>query len=330
MFNRYWRMYPWGLQLVLAFLMVFTLMSFGGLLTIVFVPRLSGLGVKDIIEPNGNSSLTAVRAFFAAQLINQIAAFLAPALIFAALTHPRVREYLGLRPPGRPVHWLLAAGVMIGLIPVILYGENWMVQHVHLGQKADLLQQKTDDMFKAYAKLKSPGDLIMMVGVLALLPGIAEELIFRGVFLRLFHRGLSRRLPGKQPAIMPDIQRSMVLPVICSALVFAYWHDTAYGFIFIFMAGCVLALIYQLTGSLLCCMWAHFVFNGSQVIIFILAKHGDAATKVAEAENVSIIYPLAGLLIFAGSFYALVRSQTPLAADWSADFKQGEEGQPGD
>jgi hypothetical protein len=91
------------------------------------------------------------------------------------------------------------------------------------------------------------------------------------------------------------------------------------------MAGCVLALIYQLTGSILCSMFGHFLFNGVQVAAMILMNNGNTAAKAAEAENLPLVYPLAGLLIFAVSFYGLVRSQTPLAPDWSADFRPGEE-----
>ena len=324
MFNRYWRTYPWGLQLALAFLMVFTFMSFSAFLTIVLVPTLTGVALKDLVELTGLSAPKAVRASLLAQAISQIGTFLAPAVIFAALTHPRLREYLGLRPPGKTIHWLLVTGIMVGLIPVILYGEAWLVQHVHLGQKADLIQKKTDNVFKAFLNLRSGGDLFLLLGVLAFLPAIAEELIFRGVFLRLFHRGFNRRAdPGS--TALPDIQRSMLLPVVISALMFAYWHNSPYGFVFIFFAGCVLALIYQLTGSLICCMWAHFLYNGLQVATVYLSQHSPTAKQIAEGDNLPIVFPIVGLALFAGSFYALVRQQTPLKPDWSSDFREGEE-----
>lgn len=328
MFTRYWRTYPWILQIALAFLTIFTLMSFSTYLILLLVPKLSGISMTDIIKLTEQSPAGTARVSLLSQAAGTIGTFILPALLFAGLTHPRVREYLGLRPPGRPLHWLLVTGIMLGLIPVLLQGENWMMEHIHLGKHADELQHQTDGIFKAYLKLPRGSDLALLITILALLPAIGEELIFRGIFLRLFHRRFST-LPvvSTKPGALRDPQRMMVAPVVLSALLFAFWHTSPYGFAFIFIAGCVLALVYYLTGSLLCSIWAHFLYNGLQVVYIVNTQHNETLNKIADGENLPIAVPIIGLILFLGCFYALARSQTPLPSDWSADFRPGEEEQ---
>lgn len=50
MFNRYWRIFPLGMQLLMFLLTIFTLYSFGSLVVLTLVPRLFGVSVKDLLE----------------------------------------------------------------------------------------------------------------------------------------------------------------------------------------------------------------------------------------------------------------------------------------
>ena len=203
-----------------------------------------------------------------------------------------------------------------------------MTTHLHFGKWADEAQQENGNIIQAFLKLNRWRDLGVLMIVLAFLPALGEELVFRGVLLRVMHRRISRALGtvviGKA-MVMPDAERSMVFPVVSTAFLFAAMHfSNPYGLLFIFIAGCLLALIYSLTVSLLFSMWAHFLYNGTQVAAVFLTQHNATAQKVAEGENLPVIYPLLGLALFVGCFYALVKNQTPLPADWSDDFK-GEE-----
>ncbi len=324
MFNRYWRTYPWGLQLFLFLMMIMTLASFASYLVLALVPKLSGVSFAELTQLTEHSSIKAIRTSLLAQGISHFGMFALPGLLFAITAHPRFRSYLGIRAPGKAIHWLLVTGVMLGLIPVILAGQDWMKQFLHFGPWADELQAANDSTIGAFLRLHGPGDLLLLLGVLAVLPAIGEELIFRGVLLRLLHRKTSRlslTVPEKT-ATEPDAQRSMVMPVFFTALLFALIHLSPYSFAFIFIAGCVLALIYFLTGSLLCSIWAHFLFNGTQVLLVYLSGHDNSGLKkTVEEPSLPPALVLTGLAMFVVSFYFLVKNQTPMPADWSDDFK---------
>src|SRR5947208_2354550 len=107
MVNRYWRSYPWLLQMILLILMVFTLFYFSIYLALLIVPRAMGVSYADLSHMDPLSPVRVMRAGLVAQGIEHAGMFLVPATVFAAFSHPRIREYLGLRPPGKAVHWLL-------------------------------------------------------------------------------------------------------------------------------------------------------------------------------------------------------------------------------
>lgn len=323
MFNRYWRAYPWGMQLLMFFLTIFTLYSFGSYLVLTIVPKAFHVSLKDLLDLSATSPLQQIRAGLSAQAISHAFSFAIPGFIFAAFCHPRLREYLGLRAPGKPLHWLLTTGIMLSLVPVFLWGEAWSMQHLKFGEWAQEMQAQNDRTIGAFLKLHTPGDLLFLLGTLAVLPALGEEVLFRGILLRLLHSlGLRRyRLFSGAESKLPDAQTTMVSPIIFSALAFALIHFNPHGFVFIFVAGCVLALIYLLTGSLLCSMWAHLLYNGSQVVAIFLTQQNQSAQAVAQGENLPVILPIAGLLVFVICFYLLVKQQTPLPADWSDDFR---------
>lgn len=329
MFNRYWRAYPWWMQTLLFFLTIFTLYSFGSYLVLTLVPKMYHITLKDILQLSPASQPHQIRGALAAQAISHAFSFAVPGLIFAGFCHPRLREYLGLRAPGNPLHWLLVTGIMLGLVPVFLWGEAWSMQHLHFGEWAQKMQVANDNVVGAFLKLHTSADLAFLLFALALLPALGEEIIFRGILLRLLHRITVRRyqMLARAKAKLPDAQYTMVSPILFSALAFAFIHFNPHGFVFIFVAGCVLAFIYFLTGSLLCSMWAHLIYNGSQVIAIFFSQKSQPAMQVAQGENLPAIYPLAGLAMFVLCFYFLVKKQTPLPADWSDDFK-GEAPEP--
>ncbi len=323
MFNRYWRSYPWGMQVLLFFSTWFTLFSFSAYLVLALVPKLTGLNVSDFTQLSAATSERVARIGLIVQGCSHAGMYALPGLLFAVFTHPGLREYLGLRAPGKAIHWLLVTGIMLGLIPVFLWGEAWSMQHLHFGKWADDLQKTSNDMFAAFLHLDSPGDLVLLIVILALLPAVGEEIVFRGILLRLLHRRTNRMRADDADANTagPDAQQTMMYPVIFTSLLFSAIHMNPHGLVFIFIAACILSLVYFLTGSLLCSIWAHLLYNGTQVLAVYVSAHSSAAQKAIENENLPIAYPLAGLALFGICFYLLVKDQTPLPANWSDDFR---------
>lgn len=305
--NRYWREYPWGLQFLLFVLMIFTLSSFFMVIAYLVVPLFTGVPIADLAGLNDQSTRRIKDAFLLAQGISSTGVFLAPAVLFAYMAHPRPAEYLGLRKPGKAIHWLLVPLVMLGAMPLLL-GLEALMRDITLAGKAQEMQNDTDSAFKALLSMQSFGDFLKTFAVLSIVPAICEELLFRGAVMRIIH------LRNKRTAVA----------IAVSALTFAVVHYNPVGLFAIFFAGVLLGGIYYLTGSLWLSMLAHFLNNGLQIVLMYLGTKNAAIKAFVDGDSIPLWLIGAGAVLFAGSLYLLWKNSTPLPDDWSDDFK-GEE-----
>ena len=101
---------------------------------------------------------------------------------------------------------------------------------------------------------------IMMLALVAGLAPMVEELLFRG----LLYRWIGERF-GMWPAL------------IVSSLVFSCLHGIAILIPPLFVVGCLLAWLYEKSGSIWPCMVMHGVFNG----LMLLGLYGGIAAGAA-------------------------------------------------
>lgn len=134
-----------------------------------------------------------------------------------------------------PVRWIVGAIplAVAAYVLVVLVGgvQNVLFPADHCGQARDVL--------RAY-----PGDHVLAVIVVAVIAPAAEETFFRG-FLFGWLRG---RMP-------------LWSAVAVSALVFGLAHLQPVVLIPLFILGCILALVYERSGSLLPGIVIHGMFN---------------------------------------------------------------------
>jgi membrane protease YdiL (CAAX protease family) len=119
---------------------------------------------------------------------------------------------------------------------------------------------------EAFLSTTSAGGLTVNLIMIAVLPALAEELLFRGVLAKLFR----------------DWTRSNHLAVMISAFVFAAIHLQFYGFLPRFLLGVALGYLFFWSGSLWLPIAAHFTNNFLSVMVEFLFRKGLIPTN---AEN---------------------------------------------
>ncbi len=300
---RYLRTYPWGMQLLLFFLMVFTFLSAIGAILLGVFQKLTGYQFTEVMGVNMSSPAALVHAALLAQGASSLFTFMLPAVTYAYLATPRPTQYLGLRMPTRPINLVLAALVILGAAPVLMLLEN-LISLINFGPSLKAAQEANDNMMKAFMNMSSPVDLIRSFVVMAIIPAVGEELFFRGTLMRFAKKR----------------SRSMVFPIVFTAVVFAFVHSNVYGFVSILLAGVLLAVIYNLTGSLWCSILAHLLFNGSQVLLHYLGTSNAGVKAALESDTMPLYYAAIGAVVFAVSFYLLLKNRTPLPRNWADDF----------
>jgi membrane protease YdiL (CAAX protease family) len=226
-----------------------------------------------------------------------------PAWVFSYLATPRPAAYIGLRAPGKKIQLLLAITLMLGIMPVLQLIEG-LISQINFSPAIKAQQAASESMMNAFLTMPSFGAFVKTFIIVAIVPAVGEEFFFRGVLLRF----------ARKPS------RNMVGPVIFTAVVFSLTHANIYGYLSIFIAGVVLAMIYYFTGSLWCSILAHLFFNGSQVVLSYLSTNNASVKAFLSNTSVPFWYVAAGLAVFVGSYYLLLKNKTPLPDDWTNDF----------
>jgi membrane protease YdiL (CAAX protease family) len=216
------------------------------------------------------------------QIVNQVGVFIAPAIIFVILTDDDFSGYLNLDGGNR---WL---SIMFGFILLVISMPfiNWLVQinnNVHLPAYLSRIEswmrnsedtaQKLTDAFLATKTLRGLSVNMVMVGILA---AVGEELIFRGILVRLF-----REWTG-----------NIHLAVIIPALLFSALHLQFYGFFGRLVLGIVLGYLFVWSGSLWVPITVHFLNNAMAVVVSFLDQRGLISTNLdsfGTSDKVSVI-----------------------------------------
>ena len=150
-------------------------------------------------------------------------------------------------------------------------------------QKAGLTKFLTD--------FHSPARLLVGLVVIAVVPAVAEELLFRGGVQHCLVQWLGSRHVG----------------VWLAAAIFSAVHVQFFGFVPRFVLGLVLGYLYEWSGNILVSMAAHFTQNALQLLLLYAYQHKQLPTSfnpdATEAVPWSAV--LASGLLTAGLLYGL-------------------------
>jgi sodium transport system permease protein len=187
------------------------------------------------------------------------------------------REAFALRPV-KPITWL---AVLIGAPSFLLTG-------LAVAKLSEKFMPVPKEMLEAFGKALIPEDLgtMQMLLLLAILPGIAEELTFRGVLLY----GLRRRF---HPVVL----------ALVVGLVFGLFHFALFRLASTAFLGAGLTAVTMLTGSVFPAMLWHALNNS---LALLAGMNGLDLTALD-----TWIYPTA-VLVAALAFFILWRNRTPL------------------
>lgn len=232
---------------------IFLAVSVVALLIIPHIYQVSAADFQtmDFTKP---SMVSAIKAY---QAIGHIALFTVPSLVFAYLSDKKPLSYIGFKKPVPAGFLLIAAVVIIGAFPMVAWlGE--INQNIHLPESLKATEKalrdaeaKNDHLLQRLLDMKSVGDLILSLFILAVLPAIGEELFFRGVLQRLFIQIMKRPWAG----------------IIFTAILFSAFHGLFLGFIPRAVLGIILGALFWYSGSLWPGIIAHFINNALQIVV---------------------------------------------------------------
>lgn len=283
------------LKILLTLVVMFVVGTAFGLIGSVlsmFAFDLSLAEVLDVISGKSNVAAPANMKFN--QAIQSVGLFIVPGIIMSFLFANSKTGYIPFR---RPIFWQDVFWVGIAtlvLVPLIYYA-------VHLNQSIsfpesmsdfeDALIRMEDSMHNLMLKMLSAstiGGLIINLLIIAVIPAIGEEFIFRGLIQKA----------------MNEWFKNVHLSILLTAILFSAFHMQFYGFIPRTLLGMYLGYLFVWSRSIWVPVLAHFVNNAAAVIAYYLYNNGHIESDPDEIGMDGQIYYVAlSALLFTSMIY---------------------------
>jgi uncharacterized protein len=263
--------------IILTFLVV---LAFGVALSIPFFGR--GL-LDDLAALSDYSDQRTISALKYFQIVNQFGVFILPSILFVILTDDRFSNYLKLDNGIKKFSIVFGCIALVVSLPFI----NWLVSvnnDIHLPETLsrveDWMRESEDEagrLTEAFLSTGSWGGFLVNLVMIAGLAAIGEEMIFRGILVRLFREWI----------------RNVHLAVFIPAFLFSALHMQFYGFFGRLVLGMILGYLFVWSGSLWVPVIVHLFNNAMAVIISFAGNRGmvnvDLETFGASDNAVVII-----------------------------------------
>jgi membrane protease YdiL (CAAX protease family) len=284
-FTAFRDMKPFSQLMFSAFVILASTLAFMVLALLIAFPVFgldSLMSIPSLDEINDPAAIKVLKFFQVAQAIGL---FIVPPLILGWLFSGRTADYLGLNKSFGSVSVLLIAVLMFFAAPFInLVGElnsnmvfpEWL-SGLEIWMKN--AEQNAEEITIAFLKVDTTAGLLFNLFMIAVLPAIGEELLFRGVIQRIFTRMTKNHHWG----------------IWISAILFSALHMQFYGFVPRMLLGVLFGYLLVWSGSMWLPIIAHFFNNGIAVIAFYLIDKGLLNSDVEEIGSVSGSYYMAAI-----------------------------------
>lgn len=203
------------------------------------------------LSPGNAKFITVSRTLISLQ---QLGLFLLPALMLAWAERKKVTHFYDFKKTR--IGYLLLVILMMGCsMPMMEWVTQFNQQMVfpEFLKSVELWMKDQEDTAMATTlellKMKNIGDYLINITLIALLPAIAEELMFRGAIQRSFGR----------------MFQNPHLVIWLTAFIFSAIHVQFYGFLPRLLLGAAFGYIYFWTKSLWYSIFAHFLNNAYAV-----------------------------------------------------------------
>lgn len=216
-------------------------------------------------ELNSQSSVNRLKLI---QLISSIGLFITPTLLYSYLTGFDFKFGLLRR---QSVFLVLA--IMMLITPFIALLLEWNMQ-ISFPKWVAHFDQNSEAIIEAFLKMNNLLDLFYTLIVLAVIPAIGEELLFRGYLQQHINSWL----------------KNHHLAILMTAILFSVIHLDAQGIIPRFVLGVLLGYFFYWSQSIWLPILAHFA-NNAQAVIFShpAIKPEDSLSFLNEGQTSPIL-----------------------------------------
>lgn len=260
--------------LSLLLLVVFMFAGAAVFMILAIIVIIAIYGMKDMLNATSGAA-SSIEILKLLQLFISTGMFIVPALFFARFESKNWAEYLKFK--GFPIILIiltvlimLSSGPILELsaelnknmkLPGFLKGlEQWMLTKEH----------EMAEMTKQLLKMDSVGVLLFNILMLAIIPAIGEELIFRGCLQKIFGKWTGNKH----------------LAIWLTAIIFSAIHVQFYGFLPRMLLGALFGYLLVWSGTIWIPISAHFLNNAVAVITaYVYQRQGISLDKLDQPDQ---------------------------------------------
>jgi membrane protease YdiL (CAAX protease family) len=247
----------------------------GTLISIPIWTSTTGKGILEMKDQLGNPAYS--NTFKIIQSVSTLFGFFIPGIVTAALLNRKPYRLLGFT---KTFQWK-QVGLVLGIMLLALFlstSFGYLNQHIPLSPALKTRFQKLEDEYnsqvEAIMQLRGIGDYLLGIVIMAFLPALCEETLFRGGLQNFLAR--STRNPW--------------LSIIIVSILFSAVHFSFYGFLPRMFLGIILGLIYYYTGSLWLSILAHFTNNAIAVSQYYFSNSPSIKQVAQQDTPLSFVY----------------------------------------
>jgi uncharacterized protein len=230
--------------------------------------------------------------------LNHIGMFILPALVYILIRNKGVNIALGIHkmPKLRPI--LIGISAILASLFFVFYIYEWN-KSLPLPDWAVSFEQDSEEKIKAL--LSKPGFLAFLINltVVAVIPAIGEELIFRGVIQNT----------------LISTTRKPWMSILITATIFSAFHLMFEGFFARLFLGILLGYLYVVSKNIWLPILAHFANNAFQITMDFIGKLMNIEVSDLTEFKVHWSLAIASLLLtifLCHYLYVFFRRQNPV------------------
>lgn len=235
-----------------------------GILLAIPLFHLSWEDISGLINSNFESASPGFVKYF--QAIQSMGFFLVPGFLLPAILFENTaQKRLGNASIGK-FNYLLILLTIICSIPIINYLVVWNA-NFHLPSSLSGIEESLRYFEKEALQLTeqllggtSPLQIFIILCIVAVLPAIGEELIFRRIIQTILHKWFG----------------NIHLAIVASGIFFSAFHMQFFGFFPRLVLGIYFGYLYYWSGSIRFAIWAHFLNNALAILLMQMVQSDNS------------------------------------------------------
>lgn len=283
-------------KILLSGIVAFTCFFLTFILAVLLAMPIFGVGPVDLINALGDltnpDNLNLLKYL---QIAQSTGLFLIPPFILGYLFSGSSFSYLKIQKAPLLLPSFIGILTIFACLPIInflteinqsLSFPEWLSSIEDWMQRSEDAAQKLTDAFLAVDTTKG---LLLNLFMIAVIPALGEELLFRGVIQRIF----------------VEWTKNIHWGILISALLFSAMHFQFYGFLPRVMLGMLFGYLFVYSGSIWYPVIAHFFNNGMAVLVYFFVGKDTVEKSIDQfgTQGVSVYFVILAVLIL----YLLMR-----------------------